>query len=99
MTPEDATARIADGMGHLAGSLDRLTQHVSALAQPTHALLTTTRRLARMTAVLYVLLALALVGVGALAWQDYELHQQTRVIVQTNQALLQELLQRTPRQP
>lgn len=82
MTPEDAATRIADGMGALAQSLDRLRGS------------------------LLLLLGLALLGIGALAWQslvlyraNQDLHQQTRVIVQTNQALLAELLGRTPRQP
>jgi cell division protein FtsB len=82
MTPEDAATRIAEGLGALARSLDRLRGS------------------------LMILLGLALIGIGALAWQhlvlyraNADLHQQTRVIVQTNQALLAELLQRTPRTP
>ena len=82
MTPEDAATRIADGMGALARSLDRLRGS------------------------LMILLGLALLGIFALAWQGYalhranaDLHQQTRTVVQTNQALLAELLGRIPRTP
>lgn len=99
MTPADATARIAESMGRLAGSIETMAQSVHALAQPTQALLTTTRRLGYMMVVVYVFLACALVGLGAVVWQAAHLHEQTRAVVQTNQALLQELLGRTPRPP
>jgi uncharacterized protein YoxC len=99
MTPDDATTRIENAFVHLARSLDTLTQQVSALAKPTQALLTTTRRLGYMMVVVYVFLALALCGLGVVVWQAAHLHEQTRSVVQTNQALLTELLGRTPRQP
>ena len=70
MTPEDATTRIAEGMGQLATSLDRLTRVL--------------QRGVRALPWLIVLVGLALCGVGALAWQGYELHQQTRVLIDRN---------------
>jgi hypothetical protein len=96
MTPDDAANSLSVGMGMLARSLDQITQGLREA----------TRSLARLIVVGSILTFLGVVGLGAIVWQVWglgratqDLHQQTRVMVQTNQALLTELLGRTPRQP
>ncbi|HEY5868436.1 MAG TPA: hypothetical protein VI542_23230 [Candidatus Tectomicrobia bacterium] len=90
----DPSRQMADAVSSLARTLERLETNEQTLTQI----------LGRMTSTLrvgYVCLActalLTLAGLAFLIVQGYNLHEQTRVVVQTNQALLTELLQRTQR--
>jgi ABC-type proline/glycine betaine transport system permease subunit len=90
----DPSRQMADAVSSLARTLERLETNQHALPQVLQRL-TSTLRVGYGCLALAALLTLA--GLGFLIVQGYNLHEQTRVVVQTNQALLTELLQRTPR--
>ena len=92
----DPSRQMADAVSSLARTLDRLETNEQTLTQILGRL-TSTMRVGYGCLALAALLTLA--GLGFLIVQGYNLHAQTRVVVQTNQALLVDLLTRTPRQP
>lgn len=99
----DPSRQMAEAVSSIALSLETSTRLLSHIDTRQNVLSAVLDRLARAIGLAYVLVGIGLLTLGFLFWQGRELHAQTtimhastRAMVQSNQALLAELLKRHP---